>query len=31
MLVLVLGLVLYTISARNQYDDPSTFDYLNTA
>ncbi len=31
MLVLVLGLVLYTISARNIYDKVNIFDYLNTA
>ncbi len=31
MLVLVLGMVLYTISARNIYDKINIFDYLNTA
>lgn len=31
MLVLVLGIVLYTISARNLYDPPNIFDYLNAA
>lgn len=31
MLVLVLGMVLYTISARNIYDKSNIFDYLNTA
>lgn len=31
MLVLVLGMVLYTISARNIYDEVNIFDYLNVA
>lgn len=31
MLVLVLGMVLYTISARNIYDKMNIFDYVNTA
>lgn len=31
MLVLVLGIVLYTISAKNIYDETNLFDYLNTA
>lgn len=31
MLVLVLGMVLYTISARNLHDSQTTFDYLNVA
>ena len=31
MLVLVLGMVLYIISAKNIYDKTSIFDYLNTA
>ncbi len=31
MLVLVLGMVLYTISARNMYDKINIFDYLNAA
>ena len=31
MLVLVLGMVLYTISARNRHDTKNIFDYLNVA
>lgn len=31
MLVLVLGMVLYTISARNMYDQMNLFDYINAA
>lgn len=31
MLVLVLGMVLYTISAKNIHDEKGIFDYLNTA
>lgn len=31
MLVLVLGMVLYTISARNKHDQANFFDYLNAA
>jgi hypothetical protein len=31
MLVLVLGMVLYTISAKNLYDKQNVFDYLNVA